>query len=949
MPLRMVCPTIVDRDVELATLEALLGEASARGGRVVLISGEAGIGKSRLLEEFLARSRASGARALIGCCVEAEARRPFGPFIDALRVARGGADVHPTQSDVALTDPDGRYRALRSFAIMLGDLAKPAPLVLAIDDLQWADEGTLELFAYLSRTLREKHVLLLGAYRADEIHRLHPLRAVLAALGRVRTVDTLTLRPLSLAGTSELVRATLGLPRSAPRDLVDALAQRCEGNPFFLEEMLKALAETGQLEQGDGSWRKSGRIADLGVPATVQAVVQSRLGALPIAARDALRIAAVIGTSFDVVLLQALTLTTDEEITGALRAAVEQQFVDEVAGASDRFRFRHALIREAVLADLLGRERRDLHRRIAAELALRAGPADQAEQLAYHFDEAGELAAAHRYHVLAADNATTIFAFGQAKRHLERALELAPEAVDLASLHLRLARTALSAGDPVGALRASEEARRLYESQANARGVGVALGDMSDASWTLGQEEGARRAADEGIRVLEPLGATSELADAYRRMALLEVYDDASRYDWAERAIEIARACGDRQAEAAGLFVLAAAFGWRRRSEGIVHGEHALRLALELDLPDLAFRTRLYLIDAIAKAGGSAAQRREMYEALIAHARGHAFVSDQLLSMELEEAIALGSFDEATRIADQITPETVYGADAELRIALVHVARDGLDGLPHLESIRTRLLDAAVVWQAFATTTAQILLLGGRLREALEHAQPAKAHLAAGSQRFGVDVAVICAIDAARRLGDEAALDDWIGVAVRDEPPVGSLVRQARRAFGRSARAARHADLAAAIAFSGECVAALDHSQWPYVETIARLRHAELLLERGGDADRVAAANELAAVLRFWRKAGARWYLGRLRSWAREHGVRLPAAPAAAARSAQLLTRRQREVATLLSTGLTNREIADQLVISERTVESHVEGIMAKLAVHNRVEIASWMAAARPT
>src|SRR5437868_5012907 len=181
----------------------------------------------------------------------------------------------------------------------------------------------------------------------------------------------------------------------------------------------------------------------------------------------------------------------------------------------------------------------------------------------------------------------------------------------------------------------------------------------------------------------------------------------------------------------------------------------------------------------------------------------------------------------------------------------------GLDGASDLNALRGRLISAGVPWAALATTTAQILLLAERPREALEHAALAKDHLAAGSQRFGLDVAVICAIEAARRLGDEAALDDWIAVALRDEIPVGSLVRQARRAYGNAARAARNAQLAAAIAFSAESVAALDHSQWPYIETIARLRHAELLLERASASDRAAAAAELATVLTFWRRAGA--------------------------------------------------------------------------------------------
>jgi predicted ATPase len=539
----MLCPILVGRDAELAALEAVLAEATAHGGRVALLAGDAGIGKSRLLQTFLSRVRASGGRTVIGHCVEAEARRPFGPFIDALRAA-------PIESDGALAEPDGRYRALRSFATIVGELAKQAPLVLAIDDLQWADEGTLELFEYLSRTLREKHVLLVGAYRSDELHRLHPLRAVLATLARTRTADSVILRPLSVADTSELVVATLGLTRAAPKDLVAALADRCEGNPFYLEEMLKALAEAGTLARRDGSWQHDGRIADLAVPASVRDVVQARLALLPRGARVVLQVAAVIGTSFDLALLQQSSAMTDERLTSALRAAVEGQFVEEVSDAAiDHFRFRHALTREAVLADMLGRERRALHGKVAAAIEAVPGPADRAEALAYHFDEAGDAARAYPHHLRASEQATAIYAFGQARRHLERALELAPGDSDLAGLNSRLSRASLQSGDGRGALRAAEEARARYEQRADARGIGLALCEISDAYWYLGQAGDAWRAAEESVRVLESLGTPCELSDAYRRMADLALFNDDPRTEyWAERTIESARRCGQRTA-----------------------------------------------------------------------------------------------------------------------------------------------------------------------------------------------------------------------------------------------------------------------------------------------------------------------------------------------------------------------------------------------------------------
>ena len=945
-PVRMLCPVLVGREPELASLEAILAEVVTKRGRVALLGGEAGIGKSRVLDAFLSRARASGARTLLGHCSQAEDRRPFGPFIDLLRGVRDLPPIMRTESDLAVADPDARYRALRSFGSVFGDLAKREPLVVAIDDLHWADEATLDLFAYLARALRERQVLLVGAYRTDELNRLHPLRGALAALAQARLADSVILRPLTLTDTREMVRTTLGLSTSAPKDLAAALHERCEGNPFFVEELLKALAETGNLVWRDGTWQYVGRPADMVVPASVRDIVQQRLDLLANETRVALRVAAVIGISFDFPLLQRLTAATDHELTNALRAAVAAQLVEEVSEGTDRFRFRHALTRETVLADLLGRERRELHREVAAALEARPGPEIEPEELAYHFDEAGEREPAFRYHVLASAHADKLFAFSNARKHLERAVELASTDIDLAGLQLRFSRAALLAGDARGSLRAAEDAKGRYEKRGDPRGIALALCEISDADWYLGQADEARRVAEESVRVLESLGTPCELGDAYRRMAQLALFDDDARTDWAERTIEAARRCGQPATEVVGLICLGGALGRQGRAEAFEHLHAALRLALELDTPDLVFRARLFLIDVDVRQGASPIARRAVYEEMVDYAKKHAFSTDQLLTLEVEEAIALGDFDEALRLAGQITPDSVYGADSQLRVALIHVARSGPEKASEVDALRRRLLNAPMLWRTFATTTAQVFLLADQPREALAHAELAKEHLRAGSQRFALDVAVICAIESARRLGDDAALESWIALALKAGVAVETLVRRARRAYAGAEHARREGDLGRALALSAASVEALDHSQWPFIETVARLRHADLLLERDDQDDRALAGAELARVVAFWRRAGAPWYLGRLRDWARERRLRMPPAPTPAVRSTRALTPREREVAALVTEGLTNQQIAERLVIGERTVESHVERIMDKLSRHSRAEIAAWMSAA---
>jgi tetratricopeptide (TPR) repeat protein len=708
-PLRLLCPVLIGRDRELASLEAILREVGARSGRVALIGGDAGIGKSRLLDAFFSRARALGVRTLVGHCAEAEDRRPFGPFIDLLRGARDLPRLVQTESELAGIDPDVRYRALRSFAGILIDLAKQEPLVVAIDDLQWADEATMDLFAYLARALREQQVLLVGSYRTDELHRLHPLRGVLAGLAQARLADSVILQPLTLADTREMIQATLGPPTPTPRELAAALHERCEGNPFFVEEVLKALAETGKLVWRQGSWQQVGRLADLVMPESVRDIVQQRLALLPSETRAALRVAAVIGISFDFALLQRLTGATDDGLTNALRAAVAAQLVDEISELNkDRFRFRHALTRESVLGDLLGRERRELHRRVATALEARAVSDTPPEELAYHFDEAGEREPAFRYKLLAGAHAEKLFAFSNAKKHLERALELAPADADIAELQLRFSRVALLAGDGRAALHAAEDARSRYESREDIRGTALALCAISDADSYLGQADEAIRVTEESVRVLESLGAPCELGDAYRRMAELALFNDDSRTDWAERTIEAGRRCGQPVNEVIGLMSLAGALSQQGRIEAIAHATHAVRLALEMDTPDLVFRARVFLIDVCAKRGAPPVQRRALYEEMVEHAKKHAFSTDLVLGMEVEEAIALGDFDEALHLAGQVTPDSVFGADSELRVTLIKVARAGPEKTSELDSLRRRLLSAAVLWRDFATTTAQV-------------------------------------------------------------------------------------------------------------------------------------------------------------------------------------------------------------------------------------------------
>ena len=240
---KVLCPTLIGREPELTALAKSLELTRSGEGRTVLVSGEAGIGKSAVLRAFATSARITGADCLVGECIEIEARQPFGPFVQMLdavererpaeleRSLHGGARelvrLMPTrtarQPRSEPTHGSERYRIHESFVRLFTDLARIRTLVLTVDDLQWADEATLELFPYLATRLRSERVLIVGSYRSDEMHRLHPLNEALRQIDRIRTAERIALRPLDVRETSVVIRDALGLSTLPERDLVTAV------------------------------------------------------------------------------------------------------------------------------------------------------------------------------------------------------------------------------------------------------------------------------------------------------------------------------------------------------------------------------------------------------------------------------------------------------------------------------------------------------------------------------------------------------------------------------------------------------------------------------------------------------------------------------------------------------------------------------------------------------
>jgi DNA-binding SARP family transcriptional activator len=499
----------VGRDRELAVFERALEGAFAGRGSLLLMSGEPGIGKSRLTDEMTARCRDRGARVLIGRCWEAGGAPAYWPWVQSLRPyvhetsrdvlrsqlgAGAGALAHlvpelremfddlPAAPDL---ESDGaRFRLFDSMAAFLRDAAARRPLVLVLDDLHAADEPSLLLLRFIARELDDSRLLILGAYRDVDPTPSVPLSGALSELAREPTTRTLNLKGLDEAEVACLVESTAGSPRGS--DMASALHAETEGNPLFVGEILRLLAAEGQTGgSGPGGFP---------IPQNVKEVIGRRLRHVSPECLRALTRASVLGREFDLETLAHLSALEYDNLFELLESAVEARLVAEVPGSPGRMRFAHALIRDTAYQSLMPARRVQLHRRVGATLeALHSDDLDPyLAELAHHYLEGapgGDAPKAMAYASRAADRAVELLAYEEAARLYAMALsalELTLPRDDLArcDLLLALATAHARAGDLTtakdGFAQAAEVARRLEAPMQLAR---AALGYGGPFVW----------------------------------------------------------------------------------------------------------------------------------------------------------------------------------------------------------------------------------------------------------------------------------------------------------------------------------------------------------------------------------------------------------------------------------------------------------------------------------
>ncbi len=557
---RAVCRILVGREEELSTLEDALLAACRGDGSVVVLAGDAGMGKSRLCTELAARAERIGATVMEGSCSEADLALPYLPFLEAIgnhlstgRMAelpqrlgvhvRELAKVFPQLAEDSpapneTETPDGRLRLFEAILALLGLASEERGLLLIVEDLHWADASTRELLDYLTRRLRNRRLLVLATYRGDEMHRKHPLLPTIQGWQRSRLAQMLELEPLPPEGIARMVSSIFD-NTAVGEEFRDFMYARSEGNPFVLEEMLKAAIDRGDIYRKEADWQRK-PIAELRMPETVRDSILLRVERLDAGQAEILRCAAILGRSFDYQTLIRLSEQDRMAVETALQTAVQQQLLEEEPGSRGRYRFRHALTQEAIHEDLSAPTRERLHSAAADVLAERM-ETPRAE-VAFHLRNANRWQEAIQVTMEAAAAAESALGYGEAAALYSLLLPVVTTGIDRARLLCRLGEAYWLMGTSALAMEPLEAGVRLLEQAGQPLEAARHRLTLGRCYWERSDPGRAREEYERALAELEPAGPSRELALAYIRLAGLHVFnlDAGPGRELAEKAISTA-------------------------------------------------------------------------------------------------------------------------------------------------------------------------------------------------------------------------------------------------------------------------------------------------------------------------------------------------------------------------------------------------------------------------
>ncbi|MGV9805688.1 helix-turn-helix transcriptional regulator [Micromonospora chersina] len=971
-------PLVGRADTVAALRSALLDDVAPGQTAAVFLTGESGVGKTRLLAEVGERLRDGGALVLTGACLDIGDASPLHPVRQALR--RLDADLTEARTSSAVRGllqvfdeetpgPDGAGALLERVSRGLHLVAAGRPLVLVLDDLQWVDRSTRQLLLYLLAGLGDHQLSVLAAIRAESLQGAHPLRRVLTELRRLRSVRVVDLAPLDRAGTDELAAAIAGTP--LPPEAADQLWQRSGGNPFVVEELARDLRDGHD-----------------GLSDTLREVFLGRVDALPQAAHAVVHAVAAGVEPVEHWLLAQVVRLPEDQLIEAVREAVAHRLL---VGADDGYRLRHRLVAEVLAHELLPAERAALHRRYAETLTSATAELHQA-RLAHHWRLAGEPARALPAAMAAAREAERLHGYAEAHRHWSAALSLAdtppavlpdggrPEPVeaDRAELLTHAAESAHHCGEHARALALLEElaadpagpptcalhirrarylaaAGRSAPAEAEYRQVlaaadctprerATAAAHLAELLLHLGRYAEAGDQAREALRLAaEVEGAASEVVLASSALGFSEAYleDPDAGLAVMRRALDTAERSGRPEDVACAYLHLAELLTGPLNilEEGVVVARRGAERVAELGL-GRTWETRLL---AIATNGlfrvGQWAEAEKVVAAALRHRPSGADAVELLLA-RCRLSVGYGDVEASDRDLEAVA--TVLAGGGARHVLPMLILRAGLAMWQGRHDLARQAVQRGLTESRSDDVIVLATLAWHGLRAEAE---------ASASRTVEVDP------NAVRRLREV------VERVTRKSGKAGAPVRYVADAFLAlcAAELSRLDDGRGDPELWARAATEWDRRNHPYPAAYSRLRQAEALLAR---RSRVATAGKLLRQAHQTAQAlGAVPLSEEIRTLAGRARVPLEEAPAAtrpaprpraaapavsAVDELEVLTAREREVLAAVAEGLTNREIGQRLFISERTIGVHVSHIFDKLQVRTRVQASAIFLRSRP-
>lgn len=987
---RVSSPSLIGRRDELRRLESVMDQTRSGLPGIVIVAGEAGVGKSRLVSELDRSARARGLQTLVGDCVRMSGDvAPFAPVVQALRqllatlgpastselIGPNPAGLGAFLPDVSAASPAPRAtgispdtateRLFERFLGLIGRLTARAPCLLVVEDIQWADQSTLDLLAFLSRNLRNEPLMVVVTLRTDEPDRRPATVQFLAELLRQARVERVDLDRLSRKETIDQLEAILG--SQADAGIIDVVYTRSQGNPFFAEELLAAHGASDAL------------------PETLRDVLIARIASLTAAARQLVRVASAAGNRFSESLLARLSRIEDSELQVALREAIDHHvLVRESGPRTELLRFRHALVQELLDSELLSSERIRLHATCATVIEAEPGwrsDAALAAELAYHWNAANQPRRALHASIAAGLAAQAAEAETEAGQQFEKALRLLEShpafADDLPLSRIALLEHAASnaRGDPTRAIGHIRTAIGLADPIQDPMQAGLLHVALGRYLWFAGDGAGALAACEEAVRLVPAQPPTVARARATAALAQIQMIlaDFESAVPIAEESVRLAAATNAPAVESHALNTLGTARAYIEAADtGLALLHRALSLARECGSPDDVSRAQGNIVDALVVAGRFDDAFRFGLESLNEQ-HGTTFYAVFVLEEVALALYRLGRWNEVMDVLDRAQAyedRGVGGVARIIRLAQVEVSRGQFDQAnAHIAALQPFLERAAdTQWLApAAEARAELAIWRGNPGEALDILRATFGQLpptvGANVSRIGPlhALAIRAAADfvntraSGRRLRREVGRSSDLDSPDATRNEAANHLRAIRSLRDQiAARAPAHLHLAdpylvlceaewtrvdgtpspAAWSRAAELFATFPI---PYSVAYCWYREAAALLASRGDPTR--ARERLRQAHSSSLELGATPLVSAIEHLAARARITVgPGVGAARQRGAAGLTAREMEILRLLSEGRTNRQIGETLFITEKTASHHVSNILSKLGVAGRGE-----------